>query len=82
MVRAAAPGSLKNVGQVVRLGCCAALVDGYGLAGGWFIGSKYRGREEKDEESGGKSFHGNPLGKEGSRPVGKRKGRAVRPVTS
>lgn len=40
---------------------------------GGFVG-KGRGREEKKEESGGNSFHGNLLGKEGSRGRGKKKG--------
>ena len=56
---ATATGSLKDAGQVVRLGCDAALVGGDGLRGG-FVG-KGRGPEEKEEESGGKSFHGNLL---------------------
>ena len=56
---ATATGSLKDAGQVFRLGCGAALVGDDELCGG-FVG-KGRGPEEKEEESGGKSFHGNLL---------------------
>ena len=52
-----ATGSLKNTGQFVRLRSCAALVGDDWLGGGWFIG-KGRDGEEKEEESGGESFHG------------------------
>ena len=75
---ATATGSLKDAGQVVSLCCGAALVGDDELCGG-FVG-KGRGSEEKEEESGGESFHDNLLGMEGSRAVGKRKGRAGRPV--
>ena len=79
MVRTTATGSLKDAGQVVSLCCEAALVGGDGLGCGGFVG-KGRDREKKEEESGGESFHDNLLGMEGSRAVGKRKGRAGRPV--
>ena len=74
MVRTTATGSLKDAGQVVSLCCEAALVGGDGLGCGGFVG-KGRDREKKEEESGGESFHDNLLGMEGSRAVGKRKGR-------
>lgn len=59
VMRATAAGSLKDAGQVVGLGCGAAMVGGDGLRGG-FVG-KGRGREKKEEESGGESFHGDLL---------------------
>lgn len=57
VMRATAAGSLKDAGQFVRLGCGGALVGDDGLGGGCVVG-KGRSREEKEEESGGKSFHG------------------------
>jgi len=54
---ATAAGSLKDAGQFVRLGCGGALVGDDGLGGGCVVG-KGRSREEKEEESGGESFHG------------------------
>lgn len=56
VMRATATGSLKEAGKIVRLGCGAALVGDDELCGG-FVG-KGRGSEEKEEESGGESFHG------------------------
>ena len=74
---ATATGSLKDAGQVFRLGRRAALVGDDELCGG-FVG-KGRGRKEKEEESGGESFHGDLLGMEGSRGRRKKKDRARRP---
>ena len=70
---AAATGSLKDAGQVVGLGCGAALVGGDGLGGGGLVGNG-RGREEEEEESGGESFHGNLQWVEGSRGEREREG--------
>ena len=61
MVRTTATGSLKDAGQFIRLGSGGALVADYGLGGGGVVG-KGRGSEEKGEESGDKSFHGDLLG--------------------
>ena len=54
---ATATGSLKDAGQIVGLGRGATLIEDDGLCGGWFIGCKSRGREEKEEERDGKIFH-------------------------
>lgn len=56
-MRATATGSLNDAGQVVGLGIGGALVGDYGLGGGCVVGKGWS-REEKEEESDGKSFHG------------------------
>lgn len=70
---ATATGSLKDTGQVVGLGSGGTLVGDDGLRRGGGIG-KGRDGEEKEEESSGESFHGNLLGKEGSRGRRKKEG--------
>ena len=72
MVGATAPGSLKDAGQFIRLRSGGALVGDDRLGGGWFIGCKGRGPEEKEENRGGESFHGNLLRVESSRGEGGR----------
>ena len=57
---ATATGSLKDTGQIVGLGSGGTLVGEDGLRGGKIVG-KGRGREEKEEECSGKSFHDDPL---------------------
>ena len=47
---ATATGSLKDAGQVIGLGSCAALVGDDGLGGGRIVG-KGRGSEEKRKRS-------------------------------
>lgn len=68
-----ATGSLKDAGQIVGLGSGGALVGDGGLGGDGVFG-KGRDGEEKEEERGGESFHGDLLRWEGSRAWGKKKG--------